>query len=137
MIKAVESHLAELESKGYSKSRLTHVRRTIELLTFYLKKAHQIGDWRAVNEKHRWFAVFARTRRQTRKGEPVSSGTLRQWLSCVRRFFAWMNESGRLAHNPAERLKLPRKSRSLPRVLSESEIAQPDRERQTPTPPWA
>jgi len=125
MNKALADYLAELESRRYSHSRLTHVRRTIELLTLYLKEAHHIADWRAVNESHlRAFAVFAATRHQTPKGKLVSPGTLRQWLSCVRGFFALMNESGRLVHNPAERLQLPRKTRTLPHVLSESQIAE-------------
>jgi integrase/recombinase XerD len=91
----------------------------------YLKESHQLADWRAVNESHlRAFAVFARTRHQTPKGKLVSSGTLRQWLSCVRGFFAWMNQTGRLVHDPAERLQLPRKTQTLPHVLNESEIAE-------------
>lgn len=121
---ALESYLAELESRRYSQSRLTHVRRTIELLTLYLKESHQLADWRAVNESHlRAFAVFAATRHHTPKGKLVSSGTLRQWLSCVRGFLAWMTAAGRLVHNPAERLQLPRKTRTLPHVLSESQVA--------------
>jgi integrase/recombinase XerD len=125
MNKALADYLAELESRRYSHSRLTHVRRTIELLMLYLKESHQLADWRAVNESHlRAFAVFAATRHQTPKGKLVSPGTLRQWLSCVRGFFSWMNQSGRLVHDPAERLQLPRNARSLPHMLSESQIAQ-------------
>jgi integrase/recombinase XerD len=125
MNKALADYLAELESRRYSGSRLAHVRRTIEMLMLYLKEAHQLTDWRAVNESHlRDFAVFAATRHRTAQGNLVSPDTLRQWLSCIRGFFGWMNESGRLVHDPSERLKLPRKSRTLPHVLSESEIAQ-------------
>ena len=125
MNKALADYLAELESRRYSGSRLVHVRRTIEMLMLYLKEAHQLTDWRAVNEGHlRDFAVFAATRHRTTKGNLVSPDTLRQWLSCVRSFFGWMTESGRLVHDPSERLKLPRKSRALPHVLSESDIAQ-------------
>ena len=125
MNQPLTDYLAELESRRYSHSRLTHVRRTIELLMLYLKESHQLSDWRAVNESHlRSFAVFAGTRHHTPKGKLVSPGTLRQWLSCVRGFFAWMNESGRLVHDPAERLKLPRRVRTLPHVLSESQIAE-------------
>jgi integrase/recombinase XerD len=123
--KALADYLAELESRRYSGSRLTHVKRTIEMLMLYLKEAHRLADWRAVNESHlRGFAVFAATRHRTAKGNLVSPDTLRQWLSCIRSFFVWMNETGRLVHDPAERLKLPRKSRTLPHVLSESDIAQ-------------
>lgn len=125
MNKALADYLAELESRRYSGSRLAHVRRTIEMLMLYLKEAHHISDWRAVNETHlRGFAVFAATRHRTPKGKFVSADTLRQWLSCLRGFFAWMNQTGRLIHDPAEALKLPRKTRSLPQVLSESDIAQ-------------
>lgn len=125
MNKALADYLAELESRRYSGSRLTHVRRTIEMLTLYLIESHQLVDWRAVNESHlRAFAVFAATRHRTPNGNLVSPDTLRQWLSCVRGFFAWMNQTGRLIHDPAEALKLPRKTRSLPQVLSESDIAQ-------------
>ena len=125
MNKALADYLAELESRRYSYSRLTHVRRTIEMLMLYLKEAHQLDDWRAVNESHlRAFAVFAATGHRTTKGNLVLPDTLRQWLSCLRCFFAWMNESGRLVHNPAERLELPRKALTLPHVLTESQIEQ-------------
>lgn len=125
MNKGLSDYLAELESRRYSGSRLTHVRRTIEVLILYMKEAHQLADWRAVNESHlRSFAVFAATRHRTTKGNLVSPDTLRQWLSCVRGFFGWMHEGGRLVHDPSERLKLPHKSRTLPHVLSESDIAQ-------------
>ena len=125
MNRALDNYLAELQSRRYSSSRLTHVRRTVELLMLYLKETHQITDWRAVNESHlRGFAVFAATRHRTPKGNYISAGTLRQWLSCIRGFFAWMNETGHLIHDPSERLTLPRKTHPLPRVLSESQIAQ-------------
>jgi integrase/recombinase XerD len=94
------------------------------MLMLYVKETHQLADWRAVNENHlRGFAVFAATRHRTTKSNLVSPDTLRQWLSCVRGFFAWMNQTGRLVHDPSELLKLPRKSRTLPHVLSESDIA--------------
>jgi integrase/recombinase XerD len=121
---ALADYLAELESRRYSASRLTHVRRTTEMLMLYLNESHQINDWRAVNESHlRGFAVFAATRHRTSKDNLVSPDTLRQWLSCVRSFFAWMNKTGRLVCDPAERLQLPRKARTLPHVLGESDIA--------------
>ena len=70
MNKALADYLAELESQRYSGSRLTHVRRTIEMLMLYLKEAHQLADWRAVNESHlRGFAVFSATRHRTNKGQ--------------------------------------------------------------------
>ena len=107
MNRVVADYLAELESRRHSSSRLTHVRRTHEMLMLYLKEAHPLADWRAVNENHlRDFAVFAATRHRTPKDKLVSPDTLRQWLSCVRGFFSWMNLTGRLVHNPADRFRL-------------------------------
>jgi integrase/recombinase XerD len=133
MNRALEDHLAWLESRAYSPSRLTHVRRTIEMLMLFLNESYQLGDWRAVNESHlravneshlRAFAVFASTRRPPGKDQPISPNSLRQWLSCIRGFFAWLNETGRLVHNPAGRLELPRAAKTLPHVLNESQIAE-------------
>jgi integrase/recombinase XerD len=121
---SLEEYLRELQSRGYSLSRLTHVRRTVEMLMLYLREAYQVSDWREVKESHlRAFVVFASERYRTPKGERVSPNSLRQWVSCVRAFFCWMGESRRLIADPAESLELPRKAESLPRVLSEAEMA--------------
>jgi integrase/recombinase XerD len=120
----LEDYLRELQSRGYSLSRLTHVRRTVEMLIVYLREAYQMSDWREVKESHlRAFVVYASERYRTPKGERVSPNSLRQWVSCLRSFFCWMGESRRLIADPAENLELPRKGESLPRVLSEAEMA--------------
>lgn len=84
---------------------------------------HRIGDWRDVTHSHlTGFAVYATDRYRTAQGRPVSPSTRRQWLSILRSFFAWLHTTGRLLHNPAEQLPLPRQGNDLPHVLSESEI---------------
>jgi len=124
MTRALDDHLKELEARGYSGSRLIHVRRTIEMLMLYLRESHSIKDWRAVSESHlQEFVLFAATRHRTPNGKPVSASTLRQWLSCVHGFFGWMRDTGRLVADPSEKLRWPRKSETLPHVLSESDIA--------------
>jgi integrase/recombinase XerD len=90
-----------------------------------MREAHSITDWRAVNESQlRDFALYAATRHRSRTGKRISAATLRQWLSIIRSFFLWLNRTGRLLHNAAERLAFPHKEQSLPQVLNESEIAQ-------------
>ena len=124
MNRAVDAYLAELEARHFSHSRRHHSARTFERLILYLREAHQVTDWRAVNETHlRDFAVFAATRHRTPKGKLISAATLRQWLAIVRSFFVWMNRNGRLLHSPAERLAFPRPEQPLPHVLNESDIA--------------
>jgi len=123
MNRAVDAYLVELEALGFSHSRRAHGARTLERLILYLREAHSVTDWRAVNETHlRDFAVYAATRHRSPRGKLISAATLRQWLSIIRAFFIWLNRNGHLLHNPAERLAFPRKEQPLPHVLNESEI---------------
>jgi site-specific recombinase XerC len=102
---AIEAYLAELEARCFSPSRRHHVERTLERLLLYLREAHQLTDWRSVNETHlRDFIVYAATRHRTSKGKQIFAATLRQWLSIIRAFFVWLNRNGRLLHSAAERL---------------------------------
>lgn len=124
MNKAIEAYLTELETRSFSPSRRHHVARTLERLLLYLRETHSIRDWRVVNETElRDFTVYAATRHRSPTGKPISAATLRQWLSIIRSFFLWLNRSGNLIHNPAERLAFPQKEQSLPHVLNESDIA--------------
>jgi integrase/recombinase XerD len=121
---AIEAYLAELEARRFSHSRRYHAARTLERLLLYLHESHRVNDWRTVNETQlRDFTVYAATRHHTLKGKLISAATLRQWLSMIRSFFTWLNHTGPLLHNPAERLSFPHKEQSLPPVLNESEIA--------------
>jgi integrase/recombinase XerD len=123
MNRALEDHLAQFEARGYSVSRLTHVRRTTEMLILYLRETHSVGDWRAVSESQlKEFVIYAASRHRTPKGNSVSPATVRQWVSGLRSFFAWMRQTGRMVHDPSEELVWPRKGQSLPHVLSENEI---------------
>ena len=124
MNRAIDAYLAELEALRCSHSRRHHAARTLERLLIYMREAHSITDWRAVTESQLHdFALYAATRHRSSSGRRISAATLRQWLSIIRSFFLWLNRTGRLLHNPAERLAFPHKEQSLPHVLNESEIA--------------
>jgi integrase/recombinase XerD len=120
----LEEYLRELRARNYSASRLIHVGRAVSLLTLYLEEAHRVCDWREVELFHlQGFTVFAATRYRTPRGRLIGAGTLRQWLSCVRVFFAWMRSRGRLTCDPAGALRLPKASRPLPRAPGERAMA--------------
>lgn len=124
MNRAIDAYLAELEARRFSQSRRHHAARTLERLLIYMREAHSITDWRAVNESQlRDFALYAATRHRSPRGKRISAATLRQWLSIMRSFFVWLNRNGHLLHNPAERLAFPQPEQALPHVLNESEIA--------------
>jgi integrase/recombinase XerD len=120
----LEDYIRELRAENYSVSRLLHVSRAVSVLMLYLEEAHQVCDWHRVRLSHlQGFTVFAATRYRTPQGRLIGVSTLRQWLSSMRVFFAWMRLRGRLAENPAEALRLPQAPRPLPRVLSEKAMA--------------
>ena len=78
MNRAIDAYLAELEARRFSHSRRYHSGRTLERLLIYLREAHSITDWRAVNETHlRDFAVYAATRHRSPRGKRISAETLR------------------------------------------------------------
>jgi integrase len=124
MNRAIDAYLAELEALRFSHSRRHHAARTLERLLIYMREAHSITDWRAVNESQlRDFTRYAATRHRSPTGQRISAATLRQWLALIRSFFIWLNRNGYLLHNPAERLAFPHPDQSLPRVLNETELA--------------
>jgi integrase/recombinase XerD len=69
--------------------------------------------------------------RRKRNGKPLSFSTQALGLNAVRGFFAWLARDGRILHDPAAGLELPRVERRLPQaVLSAGEaervLALPD-----------
>jgi site-specific recombinase XerD len=90
----------------------------------WLGEAHAIDDWRAVSESHlRGFLVYLQRDYLTAQGAQVKAASLKTWLACIRGFFAWQYQRGRLLYDPAERVEVERVERPLPRVLNESEMA--------------
>ena len=126
---AVIAHLDHLEARHFSDSHLKQVRRTLRMLALYLNEAFQITDWRAVGERHlRAFGVhtgiqYHSPRGSSNRGGKVSPSTHQYWMRICCKFFRWMKETGRLLHDPAERLELPSRPEMLPRVISEEAMA--------------
>ena len=60
---------------------------------------------------------------RSRYGRPYSLSTQIHLLNAVQVLFAWLHKSGRLVHNPAEVIRLPKDPKKLPRtILSPSEM---------------
>ncbi|HXW59394.1 MAG TPA: site-specific tyrosine recombinase XerD [Solirubrobacteraceae bacterium] len=55
--------------------------------------------------------------------EPVAAATLSRKVACLRSFHRHLRSEGVIAHDPTARLRGPRKSQRLPRVLSRAEVA--------------
>lgn len=65
---------------------------------------------------HGWLAWLVDTR-------GVSRRTLARRLSCARSFFGWLAETRQIASDPSASLRTPRRERTIPRFLTESEAA--------------
>jgi len=52
----------------------------------------------------------------------LAARTIARKISSTRAFFAWLTEAGRIPADPAGSLRMPRRPRSLPRVLSRDEV---------------
>lgn len=56
-------------------------------------------------------------------GEPISTGTMHNYLKAARRFFDYLVQTGRLSSNPFRELRYPRRPEHLSRnVLSEAQM---------------
>ncbi len=56
------------------------------------------------------------------KQEHLASTTVARRISAIRTFWRWMAREGRIEGNPAADLRVPRRPRALPRVLSPDEV---------------
>jgi integrase/recombinase XerD len=124
MMNAVNAYLLDMEARRLSRSRRNQSRRALGLLMVWLCEAHAIDDWRAVSESHlRGFLVYWQRDYRTARGEQVKAESIKTLLACIRGFFAWQYQRGRLLYDPSERVKVEKVERPLPRVLNESEMA--------------
>jgi integrase/recombinase XerD len=120
----VESYLAALTAEHFSQELRRNSERALSGLILYLTEAFQIESWQSVETWHlRGYLIFLANRHEMKDGKKLAPSSLRQTTSRVRRFFAWLTETNRLLHNPAENLELSKQPNTLPQVLSEAEIA--------------
>jgi integrase/recombinase XerD len=120
---AVTAYLADLAARRLSRSRRHQSQHALSLLTTWLHEAHAVHDWRAVTEKHlRGFLIYLQRDYLSAQQRRVQAASIQNWWACLRGFFAWQQQRGRLLYNPAEPILLPKVERSLPHVLNESEI---------------
>jgi len=58
----------------------------------------------------------------TLRDRNLAPRTTARKISAIRAFFGWLAEAGRLPANPAQTLRLPKRGRTLPKVLTTDEI---------------
>jgi integrase/recombinase XerD len=124
MEKAIAAYIADLEARRFSLSRRSQSEYALLMLTAWLRDRQGVTDWREVGETHlRGFLVYGEKEHRSPQGRPVGAATRKQWLTVIRSFFAWMRRRGRILHNPAEAVTLPKVDRRPPQILNEEQIA--------------
>jgi integrase/recombinase XerD len=121
----LEKYLLELRAASLSQDLQKASARAVHSLLLYLQEAFALTRWQEVEERHlHAFLVHLANNSQQK------SASLRQTVSRLRRFFRWLCETNRVLANVAADLPLPKTTQTLPRVLTETEMArlieQPD-----------
>ncbi|MEB3288014.1 MAG: tyrosine-type recombinase/integrase [Vampirovibrionales bacterium] len=109
-----DEYLAYLSNeRGYAATTLDAYQRDLGEFLFYLhEKAKQPPYGR--RDLNAYLAHL-------RQRQQATASILRK-ISCLRGFFQWLKDKGQAPENPLDLIELPKKSRSLPKVLSGKEV---------------
>lgn len=118
----MRDHLDALRVRNYSeytvRNRLVHIGFFIRWLK-HIEIVEPAQVTRIVLESYQRHLFHYRKR----NGDPLSFRSQHAYLVPLRMWFRWMTRDGRLPHNPASELELPRLGRSLPKsILSAREV---------------
>ncbi len=114
----LQEHLSVLNTRGYSpytvRNRLVHIRLFLQWCA-----GQDVNSVRQID-----LPTIERYQSEIAESDHHLSIISQQArLVPLRVWFAWMRETGYIRHNPAERLRLPRIGRHLPRnILSAAEV---------------
>jgi integrase/recombinase XerD len=98
---------------------------SVNTVLSYLRDLRRLGNWAGLYGVTGPEGVDAKLLRKfifALKDMGLSAATIRRQVSAIRTYYAFLIGEGRLAADPSERLETPRPGRSLPDVLSVSEI---------------
>ncbi|MBL8194614.1 MAG: tyrosine-type recombinase/integrase [Blastocatellia bacterium] len=124
MRELLELYLLELQAKNYSPSTAKQRNRAVEKLVFYLETHLKYSNFNEISKKDlEKFVLWLEKEYLTASSEVISKGSLRQWVSCVRRFFSFLVQQKHIIANPAETLTLPTLEAKTSNVLSEKQIS--------------
>ncbi len=109
----INRYLKEIKDLGYSQ------RSTVRHAYYVLSDFSDSFGCRPLNHLN-----GAEIKRWMTASDHLAASTRRNYLSCVRSFARWLVESGRVTKDPTSGIKPPRQSRSVPRAMRTSSIAQ-------------
>lgn len=119
---AFELYFSELESRGQSKSTLTHNRRWLGFFSDF-SEAKGVQEVQAINEEHVSSFCLRVTWEPGMQGKLLSPGSVHQCLSMVRSFLRWLHDRGDLFRDVTRGWILPRPPVSYTRVPTTEEMS--------------
>ena len=106
-----------LAIQGLSQNTVMSYQR--DLMKFYqFLKEHQIRDWKEVD--YSLIVLFL----QDLKQEGYATSSTSRMISCLKKFFKFLQQEQLVETNPVQPLKVPKKSKTLPKALTVDEVTQ-------------
>ena len=87
-----------------------------QFVTYISQETPPPSSWHAVSEEHVRGFLHDLLRRE------YAPSSIARKMAVIKRFFAYLVETGYLHHNPAENVETPRAKSTTPRVLSREEV---------------
>jgi len=116
----VNEYLRGQAARGLSLSRQASSEYALEIFIGWAE-GRGVRDWRAVGcSDLRGFLIHLQ--KEHRAGQPLAPATVKNWFIAVQLFFRWLYQQGRILHDPAAGVPLPKEERKLPRVLNEEQM---------------
>ena len=103
--------------QGLSQNTVMSYQR--DLMKFYqFLKEQQIRDWKEVD--YSLIVLFL----QDLKQEGYATSSTSRMISCLKKFFKFLQQEQLVETNPVQPLKVPKKSKTLPKALTVDEVTQ-------------
>ena len=124
MRQVLSVYLLHLQAKNYSPSTLKQRNRAVEKLIYYLETYTECSSFNEVTKKDlEEFSLWLEKDYLKTSLELISKGSLKQWLSCIRKFFSFLIQQKKILANPAETLSLPTLESKTANLLTEKQIS--------------
>jgi integrase/recombinase XerD len=117
-------YLLQLQAKNYSPSTLKQRNRAVGKLIYYLEAYTKVTNFNEITKEDlEDFSLWLEKDYLTTSSELISKGSLKQWLSCIKKFFSWMSQQKTILANPAEHLSLPTVKSNTTNLLTQKQMS--------------
>lgn len=96
-------------------------RLSANTLAAYRRDLHKIAQ-RLAQKQRTWQTADKNDLAEALFANDEKPSSQSRSLSCIRRFYRYLHEEKRIADNPAEYLRFPKKKRTLPATVSEAQV---------------